>query len=330
MLIETITGIKCKHKEELFGVEIEMEGASLHSQNFGNWKIVGDGSLQGGLEYVMATPKKFTATVLDIENLYMQFRESRSVLAPSIRAGVHVHYNVQSWDLKKLFTFLCTYLTVENIMIKNFAGKGRFGNLFCIPASRAEVFTDYVVSFLRDGNANYLMDDNIRYSAINLNSLFKYGSLEFRSLATPKKPDEVIRWVSIIKNLSKYSQQFDSPKDVVNNFSAVMSKEFLDRMFGYPVSEFDMSDFWEGVEQAQQIAFCVQDWDDIGANWGQKARSKNTTRGAEGDRIVLDVNWQVIAAAGFDAGRQLNGDAPNFIQELPEEFEDEEEEEEEF
>lgn len=304
MLIKDLVGISRPKVGEYFGVEVEMEGGSLPNSNFGNWKVVGDNSLQGGLEYVMIKPNKFDSAQKDIHNLYSEFKRHVSVLNPSIRSGVHVHYNVQDWDVRKLFTFICTYLCLENIVIKNYAGAGRFGNLFCIPASRAEAFTESVVRFLKTGDRTYLQDEGIRYSALNLNSIFKYGSLEFRSLATPKDPHPILRWMQIIRNISAYANGFSNPQDVINNFSAVLSKEFLEGLFVEPVEVFDMQDFWEGVDQAQQIAFCVKSWDSLVEKWGV-GNSKDKPR-----PVARDMN-DFLAAIDADNRNPVWVDPPH-------------------
>lgn len=309
MRLKDLLGINMQFGDERFGVEVEMEGRGLVDPPK-NWGIEQDGSLQGGIEYVMLNPGSYEQTLSDIENLYKEFAKRGSVLNPSIRSGIHVHYNVSHWSVLQFVNFMCLYLTVENIMIKSFAGNGRFGNLFCIPASRAEIYTKNLVEYFQTKDPRLLNDDNIRYSALNLNSLFKYGTIEFRSLGTPRTPAPLITWIEIIRNIVRFSSQFNNPQDILNNFSNLIDAQYLSNVFGYPIEDFDKMDFYEGVEQAQLLAFMTSDWQ----MYVEQLKEQKPKRAKKPKMMEQRIMWEQLNMAPRPEGRPFNID--NLVREI--------------
>ena len=174
------------------GVEIEVEGENLPQpnedcllRNFTNfWNIVKDGSLRGeAWEYVFKRPASRETYKRVLSYFTQQMEDKGSRFHDSVRAGIHIHINVQNLTVKELFNFLVTYYIMEEYII-NRCGEGRQGNLFCLRSQDAPYILFSLYRAFRDNSCQEIATDLVRYSSLNVISLFKYGSLEFRALRT--------------------------------------------------------------------------------------------------------------------------------------------------
>jgi hypothetical protein len=224
------------------GIEIEMEGvglAMLTEHGMGKhgadwpWQYKADGSLRGeSCEWVLNRPvaKDKVNTVLSM------LWESKDALRgarfnPSRRCGVHIHMNVQDLTELQVFNLIGTYLAFENLMVR-WAGEDRQGNLFCLRASDARELIDALVQAKQAGNLNVAMTDQIRYASVNINSIGRYGSLEFRALGTPAEPQKISQWVRMLYCIRDLSLEFKSLRDLLYTLSASNAKEMIARTFG--------------------------------------------------------------------------------------------------
>ena len=247
----------------LLGVEIEVEGNNLPN-NVAGWLTHGDGSLRGeAIEYVLPKPLGELDTKRAIHNLWDGFAARQSKLSGSFRAGVHVHLNVQDMNPTQLFTLITLYFVLEGPLTR-FCGETREGNHFCMRSSDAEYLT-YLISEAAKYNDLYRLQTNqIRYSALNVTSLFKYGSLEFRAMRSTKAIGPMLDWVAIIAQLKKASYTFADPIDVLNSISAGGEEYFLERVFeGHAGKFMHQKDLRKsirtGLLNAQDIAY-AREW----------------------------------------------------------------------
>ena len=104
-----------------------------------------------------------------------------------------------------------------------------------------------------------------RYGALNMTSLSKYGSLEFRSLGTPSDVREVEAWVKILLSIFDAAGTFEKGTSMIEDVSIMGASRFLSRVLGdmAPVllSRVDInvpSALMEGVRQAQDIAYTYE------------------------------------------------------------------------
>lgn len=259
------------YREELYGVEIEVEGVNLPSHNLSHtiWRVEKDDSLktEEAWEYVTPVPLSLQGVRASLDYLDLAYKAHKSEVFDSIRAGVHVHMNVQDWNVKQLFTFATAYYLVEDILI-NWCGPGREGNLFCLRARDAEFVLFRILKALKDKNLKYLKEDIIRYSSLNYCSLFKYGSIEFRGMRGTGELDLIYQWVEIINDLREASLQFDSPMQVISMMSGDGELQFLKRILPnthelFSHNERASDSIREASRRVQMLAFGVN-WEDIG------------------------------------------------------------------
>lgn len=263
---------KVSRKRGLFGVEIEVEGDNLpHPQKY--WACEHDGSLRGNsMEYVMDTPRSLKGVYTALRSLQYQFKLSGGNIRDSNRCGVHVHVNVQSLTAKQLFTFITTYLVLEDLLV-DWCGESRVGNLFCLRTKDADYFYTLVRAALERRHLGILRSDEIRYCSINLAALGKYGSVEFRSMRTPTDLNVVYDWVKMLDKVYNNSlTKFADPRTVIEAFSMSTAEEFVQEIMGEMAPNLLASGNLEpivkaGVRRAQEVAY-AHDWgNDLNTNW---------------------------------------------------------------
>lgn len=254
-----------------YGVEIEVEGDNL-PRDVKGWRAEHDGSLRGNsCEYVMADPRVLSGTILSLKTLSYAYKANETKVQQSNRTGVHVHVNIQRLTYKELFTFITTYLVLEDLLV-SWCGESRVGNLFCLRTRDADYFYQMLEKAVQTRNIRYLVDDDIRYCSINLAAIGKYGSVEFRSMRGTDNLKDVITWVKLLDKVKTNSvTKFKDPRTVIEAMSVSTPKEFIETIFEELSGEIlalpdtDLS-LWDGVRRAQDVAFL--------GDWGKKEGSR--------------------------------------------------------
>lgn len=257
------------------GIEVEVEGLNLPKDGTKLWHVERDGSLAGrdNAEYVLSKPIKFNKTGVALSELVTYLEGEGAKLSPSVRCGVHVHINVQNLTTTQVANLTTIYLVVEDLLL-NVCGEGRQSNLFCLKGCEAEFMINQAANFFRTGETGYL-DNNIRYSGINLAAIPKYGSVEFRAMRTPKDLNALMPWVSTLYNICQVAKEYDNPTDIIKGYSDFNPVEFLKRVCPEYCDQLMLITDWElclkkGMRSAQDLAFSQR--------WGAKEEVK-----AEGD-----------------------------------------------
>lgn len=263
-------GLQCGRTDGKFGVEIEVEGSSLPRKGEDKvfdifWKEERDGSLRGmeNAEYVFRKPlsKEGTKEAI-IGQLGRRYVEKNSTVDESLRAGVHVHLNIQSWMPLELMTFATTYYLLEDYFV-HWSGAGRVGNHFCLRAIDAEGVIIKLIDACQKRDWRHLNTDDIRYASLNWNAMHKYGSVEFRSMRSTRKLEDILRWVELIDQLTVGAKKFGSPQDVIKAVSEFEGPErFIKHVmedYAEEFLQFRNIDIWEGLRNVQPLAFLV-DW----------------------------------------------------------------------
>lgn len=195
----------------MYGVEIEIES---HTHSFSDypllngWSVTEDGSLRvNGIEYVMSSPKDLGDTLVLITNLYSTLQKSRVDFAVTGNAGIHVHINMGGKTVDEVLKFIYLLMLLEDILV-HWCGPSREGNLFCLRGKDSYMQYTNIVETLRSGR--FTSDvRNMRYSAINLASLFSHGSIELRCMPFSSDPERVIKWVYILDRIKDVAETFE-------------------------------------------------------------------------------------------------------------------------
>lgn len=207
------------HHQTSVGIELEVENIdsySPHLTNLKRWTVDREErSILNGIELVSdpVWGSAISDALLEIKSLY---RKTSPVF--SSRTSTHVHLNILDMSTQELIEFLLIYLKYEKVLF-NLHGS-RENNIFCIPAYKStavqEGFLNCIIYLKRERVlSNYTA---YKYSALNLNSISTYGTVEFRHMGGTADLDRVNTWINIILQI-KASVQLgftyeSSPEDI--------------------------------------------------------------------------------------------------------------------
>lgn len=236
----------------LLGIEIEAEGKDMREVITKYWRSENDGSLRGHYpetkaEFVLHKPIELNEVVPALEELTKALKGATFDF--SFRTSVHVHVNVQDLTHAQIMNMVYTYLLIEEPLM-TYCGKSRKANRFCLRAADAEGLLTTINKMIREGEgSHYLADDNIRYSAINLAALNKYGSIEFRGMRGNMDIEVISTWATALTNLKAFAAAQESPVEIQKLMEKVGTKAFLSavvgpelaKVFTYPRIQKDMA-----------------------------------------------------------------------------------------
>lgn len=249
-----------KHNGILFGVECEVEGERLPDMLPRGLpiRVEIDGSLRGGLEYVFSKPLKKEIALKSLSVLFSQFVEAKSKLDYSFRTSTHVHVNVSDLQVKKVLNIVFLYTLVEDLFV-HYCAEHRRGNRFCLRFKEAQHLYHILEQMIRyaqlgheDNVINVLDQQVTKYAALNLYTLRKYGTLEFRSLEGTNNLEKISKWMDAIENLVTVAQKFDSIAALHEEFFNDPEK-IVDEIFTNP--EFKYDGWRAGIEESYSQSF---------------------------------------------------------------------------
>lgn len=308
-------GTMLKGGREL-GVEVECEGTNLPMEPFNDWAVHNDGSLRqlGGrvsAEYVFAQPMSRGDTMVMIDRLDDVFTQRNVELyEDSPRTSVHVHVNQRGLTIKQICNQVVLYLIFEELL-SEYCGKHRMGNLFCLRAVDSESIVETLVDALKTNRWGNVADDHMRYAGMNLASLFKFGTIEYRSMRCTRNFMVIKKWVDVLCRLKDKALTYDNPRAIVEQASMLGGRAFAADVLGVHAMlimgsvDFDRI-LMLGVRIAQDLAYAV-DWAEnpktVEAGWtGAEPRPVDD----DGDVIVPVVPGEPQPPRG----RRMAGDVP--------------------
>lgn len=256
-----------KIKSGDLGIEIEVEGERL-PETPTYFRMERDGSLRGpeAIEYVFDKPRSLKGTRKALDYLDKKFTERRSNFHESIRAGVHVHVNVQELNLVELYNLFTLYLLLEELLVR-YCGPSRQGNLFCLRAGDAEYLISMLKEAVRTKRMRLLHTDDLRYAAMNVKALRDYGSVEFRAMRSTRDFDAIYNWAAILLELRQAAKGWEDPTRIISLFSELGAEEFVRSVLGdlsihlEPIEGWDEL-LYDGMRNAQDLAYCT-DWSKV-------------------------------------------------------------------
>lgn len=268
------------------GVEIEYEGRNLPLYPDKWWRVTGDGSLRGNAaEFVFDGPlpqNKVPTAISYLKKMFEDNGYNPNNMPTSDRCGVHVHINCQQMSVREVFNFIILYLIFEDLLVK-WCGKTREGNLFCMRARDAESFVSSMRKSIQETTFDPMYGDEFRYASINVGSLFKYGSLEFRAMRTPDNFDEICNWVDILCRLKRVSQDFKEPVEFVGALSGNPDR-FISTVLGPYIELIETPDAEEMmftcIRRLQPIiyAFDMAEYEKAAKKWDDRYKDAEKKR----------------------------------------------------
>src|SRR5690625_153205 len=248
------------------GIEVEGEEAVLNdtfSVREAGWNLTSDGSLRaGGVEFVLASPLNGNRLAASVEALFRSRRVGDVGWEDSPRAGTHIHLNVS--DKKLGFVQALTslvYCTDE--LIFRLAGEDRRWCSFCnslntLPAGALR-------ALLKDGDSPedlmrwhhfWPLDAGNRYYGLNISSVAKFGTMEFRYFPSPTEEEQLWKWLDLCHRLYEVAERFEdeeSPSGAVLEMAKENTVELLELVEFSGTAEEDAASVVEAAEELHEV-----------------------------------------------------------------------------
>ena len=228
------------------GIEIELEGIDYSEFNSKYWRLARDGSLRNGVELVSIPLRgKQIASALNYVRRYFNTHPCYI----SFRTSVHVHLDVSTLEIDHLKHLLKLYLLYEPALFRLNPDWNRYDNIFCVPARKSYAIQEGYATLLRDLDANQIRTDYVgyKYSALNPNSINRFGTLEFRHMGGTDDVSNILRWIDVLLQLKKSAIDMCNPKDPSEVFG-----EYVDQVNILP------EDIQDGLYMLDHIEFINQ------------------------------------------------------------------------
>ncbi len=258
--------------KDYFGVEVELEGYNIITKAidiYKYWSPHNDNSLRAlkpnsqAVEYVLTKPLNLVKTRTAVRELYKFLNSPDVKVVPSYRTSIHVHVNCLMETVRTISNYITLCVIFDELFVSQ-NGSTRIGNNFCLRSRDAEGQIINAISSIKSyGNFNNL-HSKYRYSSVNLASLNKYGTIEFRSLECTTNYKRVINWIELLQQLKENARNYADPREIIAEFSQLGVVQFTMRhlkSFAYKyilVPEFDVM-IHNGMRLAQDFAYC-SDW----------------------------------------------------------------------
>lgn len=273
--LSTITGIKpdfrtFEETEELIlsrcyvGIEIEAENIKnldkiSNSINF--WENVRDGSLRGNSnEFIFAQPLRGKDIITALVELETAIDKFCPAIDMSDRTSLHVHIDVRNYNTKKLLDYILLFMIFERVLF-SYVGESRAYSNFCTPLCDCKE-TIHMLGHLSSNNDNKLhrcLSSQGKYASMNISSVSRHGSVEFRMHRGTYKADEIIKWINILMCLKNYINNYKGDsQELIDNVCSKGIGFFID-VFNKYTSHFMLSEEFileymlDGARAAQEV-----------------------------------------------------------------------------
>lgn len=269
------------------GIEVETEatipysyrevlGSSYHAERkeftLANvWAAKEDGSLRNyGIEYISSPIKTYKPHV---KALVDKLLTVPTLMKECPRAGIHVHVNVTDMTQSNIWTMACIFWTLENALVE-WCGESRVGNNFCLRLKDATRVVGASVNAIRSVFVGTERDSFVsfhpnthKYASLNLATVARLGTLEFRSLDGNLDSDRVNNWTEQLLLLRELAFKFEDPHKFfawldLQTDKVSIYKELLTPYF-YKTLDIDnmYQRLYTDVGLAMTMAFACPDWD---------------------------------------------------------------------
>lgn len=250
----------------MVGIENELEGMPPRKvKSVDGWRHEGDGSLRdNGIEYVLDGPKGGE----DAEAAIIAFSKFAAEVKPTIneRTSTHLHIDFRDDHVKDVGRFLSMYAVLEDTLFQ-LCDESRINNPYCVPMCSSSVMMN-AMSRMLSGSwpESEAFSERMRYGAMNLASLPRYGSLEVRMRETIVDADEVFFWVNIFLSIKQFIRQWDdlTPARILEMISSVGVDSVFSMVLGdrvWPEMKARVPDYEDRIlRSAQDVQAFFHDW----------------------------------------------------------------------
>lgn len=220
------------------GIEIEVEAKSPVLVESDVWSTKDEGSLRGGKEYVTKYPI-FCDTLLKDRIEYVTKRvdtPKAKVDYKSDRTSVHIHKNVTKFTTSQVWAICTAYWLLENVLFK-YCGDSRESNSFCLRLKDAEgLMKQALLDFSYEKPFGSLRAELLKYAGLNIATIYRLGSLEFRGMKGSVDPQEIYNWTIGINHLCEKTRlQFSNPEEIMDWYFKNGPTKLIDLLLFNPI-----------------------------------------------------------------------------------------------
>lgn len=217
-----------REKKGDIGLELEVEATNnlprdanidniIADKSKSMWVAKADGSLRGNaMEYVVSQPIFVDEATPMVNGLFDAFKKYGTRLRNSNRCSTHVHINAGGLTVDQITAIIALWTTLEEPLIR-WCGEPRINNHYSLSSKNSRSLLDSWEGFLRTGGQRW--NDGLKYSSLNLLTLHRFGSVEFRCGPAADTPEIPIRWATFLYYLCKFATEnykdlFSLPRDL--------------------------------------------------------------------------------------------------------------------
>lgn len=221
------------------GVELEYENITSHpsdSLDLNLWEVVEDGSLRIINDDTYSLELRYRGALggYDSERALASLNKflvrNKDIMCTE-RTGLHVHIDFRDVNNLQLRNFLINYLIAEPFLYE-YCGNDRNNNIFCLPLYKTpHLIYDHLSSyrFSCPKDLGYYISKMYKYSGMNILSIQKKGSVEFRMHHATTSVEEVITWINILLSLVENSLHENIN---VKKLSKNLTFNYIKKLFG--------------------------------------------------------------------------------------------------
>lgn len=187
----------------LMGIELELEDVDDVNPPE-HWTTHHDGSLRNGIEFVTRTPISGDTLVSAIRNFY----NKKFNYTNGPRTSTHIHVNAYPLSVGNVRALFAVSYAVENALFSILEAKRKWCG-YCMALSemdstRARELLNTTKTEMFKHNLGTRNED--KYYGLNLSSIAKHGTIEFRYFPGAPTKDELYSWLDYCTQMVKMCQ----------------------------------------------------------------------------------------------------------------------------
>lgn len=264
-------------------LNVDQEGHQVYKTPLNLWDAKTDGSLRHfGIEYVFKEPLGYSNTKVALFDDFAAKTEGVPFLKDQASTSVHVHINFGTETPIVMANFITLWFMFENVLL-DFSGPTRRTNTFARGARIAEqqihnitqMFKLFEIGASRPMKFNQV---HVKYAALNIGVLEKFGSLEARCFRGTTDPIEIFTWVSILESMVEFAKLPGlTPKGILSSWVS-KGTEFMSDVFGKYSSDLKCEGHVEMIERNEvytlDLVSSVSNWETFGLSYDIKEVKK--------------------------------------------------------
>ncbi len=212
--------------DNLIGIEVEalnIPNILWENNDLRMWRVVEEGSVRRGGEFVLRQPLggvDLTKALIELEEVCRGYK-----INFDHQTSLHIHIDSRDININQFQNIISIYTLFEPALFEQ-CGKEREDNIFCLSVNNAPTnFIDLTQNLQQAFKINTINNlyNNInsapRYCGLNIASLAKFGSIEFRGHYGTGNRKTISNWINILLLIKKYVLNNEDIEPLLQNIS---------------------------------------------------------------------------------------------------------------